>query len=280
MLSSAACNLAACVGDDNACASGVTSTWIVNTACSCPATGRNVCRSVRHPRPRADVVSGDVGRPSWRLEPCRMRIERRARRDRPHEALPAVARRDQSHQVIARREQHGVVGNRRVDFGEVTADLGLGRPMRRQERRSTQCGRCVRRAPRNPRRKRAKAGRRVASRASGRTGIDPLRRRLRALHATRHRASRRCAPSSPVAVRARHRRSTGKPWRARRWRAGTRQTTPVVVEAGHGEQCLAGVRLEDLELGPQRCGSPGRCGVRWRTPARSDAALAACETAN
>ncbi len=61
-----------------------------------------------------------------------MLVQARVGGDRPDEALPALAAGHEAGERFAGREQHGVVGDGGVDRREVTPDLFLGRPARRQ----------------------------------------------------------------------------------------------------------------------------------------------------
>ncbi len=129
---SASCTRAARAGSASACASGCTSTWITNTAWCCPSTGMKLWRSVRHQASAANASPSRCRRPRRRVDAIGVGVQARVARDRPDEALPALAAGDQARQVRRRAGDQAVVGHRRVHLGERAADLVLGRPVRRQ----------------------------------------------------------------------------------------------------------------------------------------------------
>ena len=183
----------------------------------------------------------------------RVLVQARIGADRPDEAFPAVVAGDEPRQRCAGRDEQLVVGDRRVDLGEMAADLLFGRPARRQADREPRDRRA--RAVderRSPLRRRARARRSAGARRAGRRGRrrSTRRRRRRACCGVESPAeprrlasgSCRAASSSRGRCPGSARRFVGEGAKQRRLVDCRRRQQRLVGEAAEHRDLLAQVR--------------------------------------
>ena len=271
MLAIASCSRRAASALVTASASGTLSTWIVKIACAA-AGDRNeglALAAERSARGEGVGVDRARGRPV-RAAARRMLVQARVGADRPDEALPALVAGDEPRQRCARRDEQLVVGDRRVDLGEVAADLLLGRPARRQ-------------ADREPRDRRARAvddgevlfegeassalGRRAAGRAARTAPIDASPSPVGVPSASRAQPSRgasiRVAPAGVVVTRK-------VPGLERAASSATARSTARSSKAGVDSSAWS-AKLPSTAIFSRRWRPPGRARRQLRR-ARRDAA--------
>ena len=198
------------------------------------------CLARRGLRRRPRAASGQSGAAARR-----MLVQARVGADRPDEAFPALVAGDEPRQRCARRDEHRVVGDRRVDLGEMAADLLLGRPARRQADRE----------PRDRRagavddgevfleREREQRARPLRGAAARRARRRSPRRRRRSARRRRRGPSRAAARRSgshrrPLSSRGRCRGSSVPPRRRRR-EASRARRRPVSTAAPGRRSCRA-----------------------------------------